>query len=137
LVNVKTWCAQSTPTPQLAHRETDKPPSLGRCVPNRCVPNLDRIEILVIPLHCYPSYPIIRSDRPKGSGHIGQGPVLQRTHRPRNTLSKGRIIKETEHPRIFVRKQLGQGQNNIALKLGISGCKEGMYSYSTVQYRRR
>ncbi len=86
---------------------------------------LDRIEVRYSTdkpaspptlLHSYPTYPIIWSDRPKGSGYIGQGPVVQRMHRPRNTLSKGRIIKWTEHPRIFVQKNTGQRQNNIALK---------------------
>ena len=61
-------------------------------------------------------HPMTRSVRPKGSGHIGQGPLNHGTHRPWDNYPKNALSKGTnEHQRLFFRGHTGRGRTNIAL----------------------
>jgi hypothetical protein len=76
--------------------------SLRRRIPNRCVPSLERIEILVVTcqfdtmyvrLRLFTTLSKISQVCIKGSGLIGQGRIFQGRQYPRDALSEGQNIR--------------------------------------------
>jgi len=59
-----------------------------------------------------------------GSGHIGQGRVVQGTHSRMDASYKGRIVQGVEHARPFVRGHIDWGQTVMASHYCLQMCIE-------------
>ena len=104
--------------------------SLGYCVPDRCVPTLDRVKHGTSSVglrHLMDQWGVWPASPTPLTRFIGLAPLRRMHARPthrikskgwdgsvRGKIAKGHFVQGMQHPRIFGRGHIGQGRTNIA-----------------------